>query len=413
MSAIEGFYKKSLEERIKTVKEISKLDDKDVENLKKTGALDLLTAEKMIENVIGTFQLPMSIAVNFLINEKDYLIPMVLEEPSVVAAASNAAKLCRPEGFKTESTEPIMIGQIQIFAEDLQKAEEKIRENKKKIFDFVNSKDSSVIKLGGGLKDIEYKKIEAEKKMLIVNLLIDVRDSMGANFVNTICEEVSPLLEQITGGESRLRILSNLCDRRIAKATAIWKKEVVGDDVVEGILDAYLFAKNDVYRSTTHNKGIMNGIDAVCLATGNDFRALEAGAHSYASIGGYKPLTKYWKNKNGDLVGEIEIPLAVGIVGGSTKTNPIVGIALKILGIKTAKELAEIMAAVGLANNFAALRALSTEGIQRGHMKLHAKNVAVAAGAKGETIEKIAQQMIKEKKISETRAREILKKLEE
>ncbi len=410
MSSIEGFYKKTVEERIETVKKLAKLDEKDIQTLKKTGALDLQTAERMIENVIGTFQLPLGIATNFLINGKEYLIPMVLEEPSVVAAASNAAKLCRPSGFRTESTEPLMVGQIQIFVDDLEKAKKILQQNEKKIFDFVNSKDSSIIKLGGGLKSIEYKKIETEKKMLIVNLLIDVRDSMGANFVNTVCEQVSPLLEQLTGGDFVLRILSNLCDRRIARAKAVWKKEVVGEDVVEGVLDAYLFAKNDVYRATTHNKGIMNGIDAVCLATGNDFRALEAGAHSYASLNGYKPLTKYWKNKEGDLEGEIEIPLAVGIVGGSTKTNPVVGIALKILGIKTARELAEIMAAVGLANNFAALRALSTEGIQRGHMKLHAKNVAVAAGAKGEQIESVSQQMIKENRISETYAKQLLGK---
>ncbi len=245
--------------------------------------------------------------------------------------------------------------------------------------------------------------------MAIFHLLVDVRDAMGANAVNTMCERISPRIEELTGGETRLKIITNLAIHRTVKAKTTWKKEVLGEEAIERILDAYEFAANDVFRAATHNKGIMNGIDAVVIATGNDFRAIEAGAHSYAAISGkYKPLTKYYKNKQGDLAGEIELPLAIGLVGGATKTHPIAKISVKILGVKTASELAEIIASVGLAQNFAAMRALATEGIQKGHMRLHSKNIAVQAGAIGVQIEKVSGQMVREGNISVSRAKEII-----
>ena len=421
-SDISGFYKKPIEERIEILKNFASLTEEEIELLKKTGALDIETAERMIENVVSCFSLPLGIATNFLINGKDRLIPMVIEEPSVVAAASNAAKLCRDAGgFKTSSTEPIMIGQIQVSRlKDPELAKQKILEHKNELINLANSQDSVLISLGGGAKDIEARVIETKKgKMLIIHLLVNVLDAMGANVVNTMAESISPRIEELTGGKVLLRIISNLAVYRLAKAEAVWKKETLekslkgmeGEDIVERIIEAYVFADADPYRCATHNKGVMNGIDAVTIATGNDFRAIEAGAHSYASLKGYKPLTWYEKNENGDLVGRIEIPVAVGIVGGSTRTNPLAKLCIKILGVKTARELGEVLAAVGLAQNFAALRALATEGIQKGHMKLHAKNIAVTAGAKGELIDKVAEQMVKEGNIRVNRAKEILEEI--
>jgi len=411
-SNISGFYKLSIEERLRLLKDFAGLTDEEVNILKKTGALELDSANRMIENVVGTTEFPLGIATNFLINGKDYLIPMAIEEPSVVAAASYAAKLARPKGgFNTNSTEPIMIGQIQLISvNDIEKAAQEILNKKEEIIELANKQDPILIKFGGGVKDVEVRKINTKRgEMLVIHLLVDVRDAMGANAVNTMAEAVAPFLEEITGGKARLRIISNLADRRIARAKAIWSKDILGEELVEGILDAYAFAEADQYRCTTHNKGIMNGIDAVVIATGNDFRAVEAGAHSYAARNGkYRSLTKYYKNGDGDLVGEIELPVAVGTVGGATRTHPIAKIALKILGVKTAKELGEIIAAVGLAQNFAALRALASEGIQRGHMELHATNIAVLAGAKGDEIDKVAEQMIKEGNINVQRAKEIL-----
>lgn len=423
-SAISGFYKKSIDERLEIVKEFSNLTSDDIDELKKTGSLDLDKADMMIENVIGTFQLPFGIATNFIINGKECLIPMVIEEPSVVAAASNVAKLARISGgFKTNSTEPIMIGQIQMLGiEDFDKAKQIIEQNRDKILEMSNNPDSSIVKLGGGLKNIEYRAIETAKgKMFIVHLVVDVKDAMGANTVNSIAEKVANYLEEITGGEARLRILSNLAEKRIAMAEAIWKKETLeksvkndisGEKIVDAIIDAYEFAANDQYRATTHNKGIMNGIDAVCIATGNDFRALESGAHSFAAFNRkYGSLTKYEKTTEGDLKGSIEIPIAVGVVGGSIKTNPIAKIGVKIIGAKTSRELAEVMAAVGLAQNFAAIRALATEGIQRGHMKLHAKNLALSAGAKNEEIDIIVKRLTEEKNFTASRAGKILEEI--
>jgi hydroxymethylglutaryl-CoA reductase len=420
-SSISGFHKLSIEERREIIKKFADLSDEEIGLLKKTGDLDIEVADRMIENVIGTNELPFGVALNFVINGKDYVIPMCIEEPSVVAAASFAAKLARPSGgFQTESDDPVMIGQIQILGiENFESAEKAIISKKEEIIRRANEKDSVLVKFGGGAKDLEIRRIDSPiGRMLVVHLLVDVRDAMGANAVNTMSEAISPYLEELTRGKTRLRIISNLADKRLARAKAVWTKEMLeesvkgrmkGEDVVEAILEAYYLALVDPYRCATHNKGVMNGIDAVAIATGNDFRALEAGAHSFASISGkYKPLTKYYKDGKGDLVGEIEIPIAVGTIGGATKTNPIARVGLKILGVKTAKELSEVMAAVGLAQNFAALRALATEGIQRGHMCLHAKNIAILAGAKGEMIDKVAERMIEEKEISMAKAKEIL-----
>lgn len=393
-----------IEERIKIVKEFAGLSDEEAEKLLSFNALPKDIADIMVENVISSMQLPLGIATNFIINGKEKLIPMAIEETSVIAAASNAAKMARPDGFKAKATEPIMIGQIQILNAD-RGAEKKIAERKDEILALANAQDKILCDLGGGAKDIEARWID---DMLIVHILVDVRDAMGANAVNTMAEAIAPLLERITGGKALLRIISNLAIHRMAEAEVVYKKERVGEDVIDGIIKAYEFAYLDIFRASTHNKGIMNGIDAVAIATGNDWRAIEAGAHAYAAINGYKPLTIWKKNEDGDLYGKIKLPLAVGTVGGATKVHPMARICLKILGVKTAKELAEIMAAVGLAQNFAALRALATKGIQAGHMKLHAQNIAVMAGAKGEEIDIVAKKMIEKGKIRMDIAKEIL-----
>ena len=411
-SSLSGFHKLDAAGKLQAIKEFSGLTEEDAENLRKTGALEIEAAERMIENVIGTTELPFGIATNFLVNGRDYLVPMVLEEPSVVAAASYAAKLARPRGgFTSSADEPEMIGQIQLVkVENPEEARKKIMLNKEKIFDMANKCDSVLVKFGGGVRDIETKILDTSRgKMILVHLIVDVRDAMGANAVNTMSERVASFLEELTGAEARLRIISNLADRRVARSRAVWDREVLGEETIERILDAYELAANDKYRCATHNKGIMNGIDAVTLATANDFRAIEAGAHSYAARNGsYEPLTRYSKDDEGNLVGEIELPLALGLVGGATRTHPIARIAVKILGVKSSKELAQVVASVGLAQNFAALRALATEGIQKGHMKLHARNIAVNAGAEGEDIDRIARQIVEENNITVSRAKEIL-----
>lgn len=411
-SKLKGFYKLSLKERVKKVQEFANLSQEDITTLKEHG-LQLTQAERMIENVIGTFELPFGIAVNFLINGTDYLVPMVIEEPSVVAAASYAAKLARTSGgFITSSTDPVMIGQIQLVnVKSPHMARQKILEHEKDIVELANEQDPVLLRFGGGCKGIEVRVLD--NGMVITHLLVDCRDAMGANAVNTMAEAVAPLIEEITGGQVYLRILSNLAQCRLARARVTYKKEVIGEDTVDGIVTAYEFARTDPFRATTHNKGIMNGVTAVVSATGNDTRAVEAGAHAYASITGqYTSLTRWEKDDNNDLQGSIEIPMAVGLVGGATKSHPVAKVAVKILGVKTAQELGEVIATVGLAQNFAALRALATEGIQRGHMKLHAKNIAQQAGATGELIEKVARQMVKEGTVRQDRAEEILKELE-
>lgn len=406
-SRISGFYKLSMNERLKILKEFADLSDEEVELLRRSKIGEV--ADAMIENVVGTFELPIGIATNFLIDGKDYLVPMVIEEPSVVAAASNGAKIARIKGgFRTYYTGSIMIGQIQILTENPHSAKFEVLRNKDEIIEYANDIDSSIIRMGGGCKDLYVRTFD---DMIVVHLLIDVKDAMGANFINTMCERVAPLLERITKGKALLRILSNLCPQRLAIAKAVFDKKAVGGrEVVEGILKAYELAKLDIYRCATHNKGIMNGVCAVLIATGNDFRAVESACHAYSAMKGYKPLTHYEVNEEGDLIGYIELPMSVGVVGG-VKANPLARICLKILGVRSAEELARIVASVGLAQNFAALRALVSEGIQRGHMKLHARSLAVSAGAKGEEVEKVAEKMIEEGNISLSRAREILNEI--
>jgi hydroxymethylglutaryl-CoA reductase len=413
-SLVSGFYKLSINKRREFVKYFSGLNDEETKLF--SSCLDMKIADKMIENVLGTFELPLGVAVNFLINGKDYLIPMVIEEPSVVAAASNAAKIARGKGgFKTECTDPLMIGQIQILnIKDVVEAANKILKKKKEILVLANEQDKVLLKFGGGAKDLEVRILDSPiGKMIVVHLIVDVRDAMGANAVNTMCEALAPMLEEVSGGKVRLRILSNLADKRIVKAKAVFDKEKMGGEgVVDAFLESYTLAAIDPYRAATHNKGIMNGIDALIIATGNDFRAIEAGAHAYAARNGqYTSFTKYYKDKDGNLVGELEIPMAIGIIGGAGNIHPKAILCKKILGIKTAKELAEIAASLGLAQNFAAVFALSTVGIQKGHMSLHAKNIAVMAGAKGDEIDKVAEKMVKEGKIKLDRAEEILKEI--
>jgi len=412
-SRIPGFYKLPVEERLKKVAEFANLTEEEIELLKKEGNLNLEIADRMIENVIGTMAYPFGIATNFLINGKEYLIPMVIEEPSVVAAASNAAKMTRSKGgIHTSSTGPIMIGQIQLVDVKDPYAQKRILEEKEEIIKIANEQDPVLVKFGGGAKDVEVRVIDSPKgPMVITHLIVDVRDAMGANAVNTMCEAVAPFIEGITGGRVYLRIISNLADKRLVRARTVVDKEAVGgEEVVDGIVSAWAFAAADPYRAATHNKGILNGVIAVALATGQDHRAIEAGAHAYAAkTGKYMPLTTWEKNEDGDLVGTLEMPMAVGIVGGATKVHPVARIALKILGVKTATELAEIMGAVGLAQNLAALRALAAEGIQYGHMRLHARNLAMMAGATPEIVDKIVEIMVRERKIRYDRAEELVK----
>ncbi len=409
-SRIAGFYRLDIDERMRKVREFAELGDEDVGILQQ-GGISLEEANRMIENVVGRIQIPLGIATNFLINGKDYLIPMAIEEPSVVAAASNAAKMIREGGgFTAGSDEPIMIGQIQLLIENPEEARDRILVNKKQILSLANEQDSILIKLGGGARDIEVRILD--NGMLIIHLLVDVRDAMGANVVNTMCEKVSPFIEEITGGKVNLRILSNLSVKRMARAEVkIPPSALGGSEVVDAIILAYEFANSDPYRSVTHNKGVMNGISAVALATGNDTRAIESGVHAYASMKGrYKPVSHWSRDNKGYLVGRIEIPLAVGIFGGATMSKSS-RVNLKILGVKTSQELAEIMASVGLAQNLAAIRALSTEGIQHGHMSLHARNIAAMSGAEGGQIDKIAEILIAENNITVSRAKKVLEEM--
>ena len=411
-SSYSGFFKLSVEERMKEVAEFAALSAKEQEILKNADALDMDKADHMVENVIGKFALPMGVGINFVINGKDVVIPMVTEEPSVIAACSNATKMARGAGgFVASTSGNIMIAQIQIldvatpFA-----AKSAILENKEEIIKICNEKDPVLVKFGGGAKDVEVRVIDSiVGPMVIVHLLVDTLDAMGANAVNTMAEAVSPYIEKLTGGVAELRILSNLADHRIVRSRAVWKKEAIGgEEVADKIINAYAFAAADPYSAATHNKGIMNGIIPVVMATGNDTRAIESGAHSYAARNGkYTSLTTWEKNENGDLVGCIEMPMAVGLVGGATKIHPAAQTAVKILGVKTAAELGQIIASAGLANNLAAMKALATEGIQRGHMSLHARNLANTVGAKGEILEKIVAKMVTEKNVRLEYAQEL------
>jgi hydroxymethylglutaryl-CoA reductase len=412
-SHLSGFYRLSPKERIQLVKEFADLTDEEVACLQLTGSLDLDLANRMIENVIGAFPVPLGIAVNFLINKRDYLIPMAIEEPSVVAGASYAAKMVREGGgFFANSTPPIMIGQIQVVrVKDPQRAKMEIYAAKEEILKKANEQDPMLVSVGGGAKDLDVKVVNAPTgPMVITELSVDCRDVMGANAVNTMAEAVAPLIERITHGRVYLRIISNLATKRLARAwCTVSKKAVGGEEVVDGIIDAYAFAAADPYRAATHNKGILNGITGVVVATCNDHRAVEAGAHAYAvRNGAYGSLSAWEKNEHGDLVGSIELPMAVGIVGGATRVHPIAKIALKILGVKTANELSEVLAAVGLAQNLAALRALAHEGIQKGHMSLHARNIAISAGATGDLVDRIVERMVEERKVRLDRAEELI-----
>jgi hydroxymethylglutaryl-CoA reductase len=417
-SRLPGFYDLSVAERANTVAQWAGLTVAESAILEE--GLSSAQANQMIENVIGTHALPLGIAANFMINGRDYLIPMAIEEPSVVAGASFAARLVRQGGgFSTSSTESLMIAQMQVVdVADPWAARFDLLAVKQRFLDVADETDPLIVSLGGGARGLEVQVIPESPAgpMLVAHLIYDCRDAMGANTLNTAAEALAPLVEEITGGRVVLRILSNLADRRLARAKCALPAEILafagytGSLVVERIVEAYALAAVDPYRAATHNKGIMNGIDAVVIATGNDWRAVEAGAHSYAArSGSYTSLTTWGKDDNGNLVGTLELPMAVGIVGGATKVHPTAKVALKILRAKTARELAEVIAAVGLAQNLAALRALATEGIQRGHMELHARQVAIAAGATGEMVEKVARQLVAERRIRLDRAREILR----
>ena len=415
-SSISKFFEKSRKERLDIVANFANLSHEELDILQSNnGGISYDKADKMVENAIGTFSLPLGIATNFKINGKDYIIPMVIEEPSVIAAASKGAKIARIKGgFEVTADESYSIGQIQVLDIDIPSAIQKINNSSNEILQLANSKSNTLSKMGKGAKEISCKEVDTPSgKMLIVELLIDVGDAMGANITNTMCEAVSPLIEKISGGRTLLRILSNYSTRRIAKAKAVFEKEAVGGEkVVNDIILAFEFADNDVYRAVTHNKGILNGIIAVANAVGQDSRAIEAAANAYAAKSGrYCSLSKWSKDNDGNLVGTLEIPLSVGIVGGIVNVHPVAKVCTKILGVSTAQELACVMIATGLAQNYSAIRALATEGIQKGHMRLHARNLAAAAGATSEQIDKIVQKMIEEKKISLDRAKELLEQI--
>jgi len=417
-SVISGFYKLSPKQRLAAVKEFADLTDEETELLQNTGSLPMDLADRMIENVVGAFPVPLGIGTNFLINKRDYLIPMAIEEPSVVAAASYAAKMARDGGgFHTSSTPPIMIGQIQVVnVKDPYAARMRVIQSRNEILKKANEQDPVLVSAGGGAKDVEAKIISTTQgQMLIVEVQVDCRDAMGPNAVNTMAEAVAPMIERIANGHVLLRIVSNLATKRLVRASCLVPKASVGgEEVVDGIEDAYAFAGADPYRAATHNKGILNGIIAVILATCNDHRAIEAGAHAYAArTGHYTSLSTWEKNENGDLLGSIELPMAVGLVGGAVRTHPIAKIALKILSVKTANEFGEVLAAVGLAQNLGALRALAHEGIQRGHMSLHARNIAVTAGATGDLIDKVAAKMVEERRVRVDRAKELVEQYRE
>ncbi|WP_322806071.1 hydroxymethylglutaryl-CoA reductase, degradative [Thermanaerothrix sp.] len=418
------FYDLSLEQRRQWLIEHTNLTPEDIAALSGQAGLSAEQADHMIENVIGTFALPLGLARHFVINGREVLVPMAVEEPSVVAGASFAARLARAGGgFTAHATAPEMIGQMQILnLADPYSARLRLLEAREELLASAAAVDPVLQRLGGGPRDLEVRLIESSPigPFLVLHLIYDVRDAMGANAVNTAVERLAGRVQAITGGKVLLRILSNLADRRLARArcTIPLSELAFGDfrpeEVRDGIIAAWAFAAADPYRAATHNKGIMNGVDAVVIATGNDWRAVEAGAHAYAARSGrYTSLSTWGKDEQGNLVGTLEMPLAVGIVGGATRVHPAARAALKLMGVTTARELAEIIVSVGLAQNLAALRALATEGIQRGHMALHARQVAIAAGASGEEIERLAEQLVRENTVRIDRAEEILREWRE
>tara|TARA_B100001113_G_scaffold80799_1_gene63724 strand:- start:8168 stop:9472 length:1305 start_codon:yes stop_codon:yes gene_type:complete len=417
-SRLEGFYKLSVSERRMKLAEIANLDDEHLQAWAANGELSEDAADRMIENVVGTYSLPIGVATNFVIDGEHYLIPFVLEEPSVVAAASNMAKRCIANGgFISNNDEPVMIGQIQIVnCEDSDKAKRDILSSKEELIQKCNEVDPILVKFGGGCRDIEVRIIDTESgPMVIVHLLVDCRDAMGANAVNTMAETIAPLLQNISKGTPILRIISNLAVHRLARVSATFTPEEMsdkGDDrekgsqIIEGVLQAYHFAKADPFRATTHNKGIMNAISSVAIACGQDWRAIESGAHSYASYKNshkYGSLTHWEKNSEGNLVGTIELPMAVGLVGGAVRVHPAAQANVALIGVQSANDLSKVMAASGLVQNLGALRALATVGIQAGHMKLHVRNMAVTAGAEGEEVDIVASRL-REKGIRITQA---------
>lgn len=422
-SRLPGFYKLSLAERVAVVAAWAGLNEEEAAVLSGNG-LQPAQADLMIENALGTYALPLGIAANFLINGRDYLIPMTVEEPSVLAAVSHAAKLIRTGGgFEAETSAPVMIGQIQLLdlpggSNAMAAAARVLEAHTDELMALADSCSPSIVRRGGGARGIETRPFPDTPvgPMLIVHLLYDTRDAMGANAINTAVEAMAPRVAELTGGRANLRILSNLTDRRTATARCIIPAaeltlpDIPGTEVAQLIAEANAFAVVDPYRAATHNKGIMNGIDAVCIATGNDWRAIEAGAHAYAARDGrYRALTDWYVDGNGDLRGEMTLPLAVGVVGGATKVHPTAQVAIKILGVESAGELAGVMACVGLAQNLAAIKALATHGIQKGHMRLHARQIALAAGAAEGQVQEIANQLVAEGNIRVDRARELIR----
>ncbi|HUV72731.1 MAG TPA: hydroxymethylglutaryl-CoA reductase, degradative [Anaerolineae bacterium] len=422
VSRIPGFYKLDPSERLGELQARAGLTDEEAAVLGGSLGLDVAQADRISENVVGTFGLPLGIAVNFLINGREYLVPMAIEEPSVVAGASHAAKLAREGGgFVAEAPDSLMIGQIQVLGlHDLEESRRRVLDQREALLAVANEQDPLLVELGGGARDLEVRLISdtLAGPMLVLHLIYDCRDAMGANAINTAVEALAPLVEALTGGQVLLRILSNLADRRLARARAVVPAQALATDGLDGlevarrIAQAYALAEVDPYRAATHNKGIMNGIDAVLVASGNDWRAVEAGAHAYAArFGQYGSLSTWETDGEGSLVGTLELPLAVGIVGGATKAHPAARVALKVLGVSTARELAEVIVSVGLAQNLAALRALATEGIQRGHMELHARSVAMAAGAAGALVDRVASRMVQEGIIRLDKAVELVQQM--
>jgi hydroxymethylglutaryl-CoA reductase len=407
------FYEMNLAQRLNHLKALTNISQHDIEILRNPTSFTFANANRMVENAIGVFSLPLGIATNFVINKKKYLVPMAIEEPSVIAAASKAAKIAKNNGgFIAECNESLMIGQVQIVSLtiSLNTAKMRLNTHKNEILRIANSKSKSIVAKNFQVRELDDKSHNNIGKMLLLELFVDTKDAMGANTINTMCESISSRIEELTGGKVILKILSNYATKRLVKCRAIFSKnDIGGEGVVENILYAYSLAYSDVYRAVTHNKGVMNGIDAVALATGQDFRAIEAAAHAYAARSGiYRSMTRWYKTRKGDLAGELELPLAVGIVGGAASVHPLAKVGLKILGVKAAKELAMVLSAVGLAQNMAAIRALASEGIQKGHMRLHARNIATMAGSEGSQIDIVAKKISDENDVTVRRAKEIL-----
>src|SRR5690625_358273 len=420
-SRIPGFYKMPIEKRREYLIENNLLPQEDMTTLSSEGSLPLDIANNMIENVVGTYPLPLGLGLNFLINKKDYVIPMVIEEPSVVASASYMAKIVRDAGgFKTEATDRIMIGQIQVVGcRDFEKAKQAVLDQKEMLIKAANDAYPSLVARGGGAVDLDVRIINEEgskyTKMLVVHIYVNTCDAMGANIINTMAESLAPVVEHLTEGKVYLRILSNFADQCLAKATCVIPPHLLktgsftGEEVRDGVVLAYEFAASDPYRAVTHNKGIMNGIDPVVIATGNDWRAIEAGAHAYAARDGqYSSMTKWSVDEKGNLVGELELPMSLGIVGGASRVHPMAQVVYDILRVESAEELARIIVTVGLAQNLGAIKALATDGIQKGHMRLHSRSVAVAAGATGELVDVIAEKLVEAKEIRVGYAEQLL-----